>query len=65
VNMELALITPPVGMNLFVLRQMSDTNMRTVIVAALPFMVLITLFAILIAVYPPLSTWLPSTMGYK
>lgn len=65
VNMELALITPPVGMNLFVLRQMSDTNMRTVIVAALPFMVLITLFAILVAVYPPLSTWLPSTMGYK
>jgi len=65
VNMELALITPPVGMNLFVLRQMSDVNMRTVIVAALPFMVLITVFAVLIAIYPPLSTWLPSTMGYK
>lgn len=65
VNMELALITPPVGMNLFVLRQMADTNMRTVIVAAVPFMIIITLFAILIAVYPPLSTWLPGQMGYK
>lgn len=65
VNMELALITPPVGMNLFVLRQMADTNMRTVISAAVPFIVLITLFAILVAVYPPLSTWLPSHMGYK
>lgn len=65
VSMELALITPPVGMNLFVLRQMSDTNMRTVIASALPFTVLLTLFVILVAVYPPLSTWLPSTMGYK
>jgi C4-dicarboxylate transporter DctM subunit len=65
VNMELALITPPVGMNLFVLRQMADTNMRTVIMAAVPFMIIITLFAILIAVYPPLSTWLPSRMGYQ
>jgi C4-dicarboxylate transporter, DctM subunit len=65
VNMELALITPPVGMNLFVLRQMANTNMRTVIMAALPFIVLITLFAILIAVYPPLSTWLPNHLGYK
>jgi C4-dicarboxylate transporter DctM subunit len=65
VNMELALITPPVGMNLFVLRQMADTNMRTVIVAAIPFMLIITLFAILIAIYPPLSVWLPSQMGYK
>jgi C4-dicarboxylate transporter, DctM subunit len=65
VNMELALITPPVGMNLFVLRQMADTNMRTVISAAVPFMIIITLFAILVAVYPPLSTWLPSQMGFK
>ncbi|HJV79692.1 TRAP transporter large permease subunit [Noviherbaspirillum sp.] len=65
VNMELALITPPVGMNLFVLRQMSGTHMRTVIMAAVPFILLITLFAILVAVYPPLSTWLPSRMGYK
>lgn len=65
VNMELALITPPVGMNLFVLRQMGNTNMRTVIMAAVPFILLITLFAILIAAYPPLSTWLPSRMGYK
>ncbi|HJV84178.1 MAG TPA: TRAP transporter large permease subunit [Noviherbaspirillum sp.] len=65
VNMELALITPPVGMNLFVLRQMSGTQMRTVITSAVPFIVLITLFAILVAVYPPLSTWLPGNMGYK
>jgi TRAP-type C4-dicarboxylate transport system permease large subunit len=39
--------------------------MRTVIVAAIPFMLIITLFAILIAIYPPLSVWLPSQMGYK
>lgn len=65
VIMELALITPPVGMNLFVLRQMSDSNMRTIIAAAFPFMLLIVFFAMLVALYPPLSTWLPGTMGYK
>jgi len=65
VNMELAVITPPVGMNLFVLRQMAKTHMREVIEAALPFIVLIALFLILVAVYPPLSIWLPAKMGYR
>ena len=65
VNLELALITPPVGMNLFVLRQMANMNMRKVIIATIPFLVLIMLFAILVAVYSPLSTWLPGHMGYR
>lgn len=65
VNMEVALITPPVGMNLFVLRQMANTNMRAVIGAAMPFVLLLVLFAVFIAIFPSVSTWLPGTMGYR
>ncbi|MDR1379796.1 MAG: TRAP transporter large permease [Synergistaceae bacterium] len=63
VNMTMALITPPVGMNLYVINSLrDDITMKDVISGVLPFVVLIFLFLILTIAFPVMSTWLPSVM---
>jgi len=62
INMELALITPPVGLNLYVIKGISGEKMETVIRGALPFVALLALGLLIIALIEPMSTWLPSTM---
>jgi C4-dicarboxylate transporter DctM subunit len=63
-NIELAMVTPPVGLNLFVLKGIvKDTTMAEIFRGALPYLLIIVLCMILIMLYPPLATWLPSKMG--
>jgi C4-dicarboxylate transporter DctM subunit len=63
VNMTMALITPPVGMNLYVINGLrDDITMQDVISGVLPFVILIFLFLILTIAFPIMSTWLPSVM---
>jgi tripartite ATP-independent transporter DctM subunit len=61
---ELGLITPPVGMNLFVVQGIRpDAGPVTdVIVGAIPYAVIMILFAILLIAVPGLATWLPAYM---
>ncbi|MCW2309082.1 TRAP transporter large permease [Rhodobium gokarnense] len=64
INLELALITPPVGMNLFVIKGITDAPLSDVVRGAAPFVALmIGGLALLIAV-PELATWLPVTAGF-
>jgi C4-dicarboxylate transporter DctM subunit len=60
VNMELALITPPIGLNLYVLSSISGAGIGTVVRGVLPFIVLMVLLVGLITYVPDLSLWLPS-----
>jgi len=62
INMELALLTPPVGLNLYVIQQISGARLEEVIKGVLPFIAVLTIGLILIAIWPSLSLWLPSTM---
>jgi C4-dicarboxylate transporter DctM subunit len=62
-NTEIGLITPPVGMNLFVIQQISGVEAHEVLRGALPFVVVMALVLALVAFLPFLATWLPSTMG--
>jgi C4-dicarboxylate transporter DctM subunit len=62
INMELALISPPEGLNLFILQEMARSNTGEVSRGVVPFLVIIALFLVLICVFPSLSTWLPSLM---
>ena len=65
VNMELAFITPPVGLNLFVVKGLDkESSMADIIRSVLPFIILMAIFMVIVALVPPMSTWLPSTMGY-
>jgi C4-dicarboxylate transporter DctM subunit len=62
-TVELGLIHPPVGMNVFVIKSViKDVSMSTIFLGVLPFVVTDLLrLAILIAI-PKLATWLPSAM---
>ena len=59
---EMAQITPPVGFNLYVLQGMTGRNLFAIGLYALPLFFLMCAAVILIAVFPGLALWLPSTM---
>ncbi len=64
VNMEIGMITPPIGLNLFVTSGITGMSLVQVVKAALPFVGVLFLFLILVTYVPVLSTWLPySLMG--
>jgi C4-dicarboxylate transporter, DctM subunit len=62
VNMEIGMITPPVGLNLFVTSGVAGMSVMRVVKAALPFLGILFLFLILVTYVPVLSTWLPNMM---
>lgn len=65
VNLELAMLTPPVGLNLFVLKATTRAPLLTIIHGALPYIVILLLFLALMLLFPGLSTWLPRLAGYS
>lgn len=59
---EMSLITPPVGMNLFLLQGMTGKSLAFVSRAAFPFFILLVLAVALLWYVPGVATWLPSKM---
>jgi C4-dicarboxylate transporter DctM subunit len=59
VNMEIGLITPPVGLNLFVTAGITGRDLTWVVRAALPWLMILLTFLILITYIPQISLWLP------
>lgn len=63
INLELALITPPVGMNLFVLQGISpDSKMTQIIKGVIPFGAVMAVEILLLCFFPEIATWLPSVV---
>ena len=62
VNMEIGMITPPVGLNLFVTSGVAGMPMMRVVKAALPFLAILFVFLIMVTYIPWISTWLPTTL---
>lgn len=63
INLELALITPPVGMNLFVLQGISpDSKMTDIIKGVIPFGLVMALEILVLCFFPEIATWLPSVL---
>ena len=62
VNMEIGMITPPVGLNLFVTAGVANMSMMNVVRAALPWLGVMFLFLIIVTYIPFVSTWLPTLM---
>ena len=63
-NLLIGLLTPPVGLVLFVLSSVTKYPVTTVIKGTLPFFVPMLATLVLISVVPFLSLWLPSLLGY-
>jgi C4-dicarboxylate transporter DctM subunit len=62
VNMEIGMVTPPVGLNLFVASGVSGLSLTRVIRASLPWLVLLLAFLMLVTYVPALSLALPELM---
>jgi C4-dicarboxylate transporter DctM subunit len=62
INLELALITPPVGMNLFTIKAVTQAPIGVIIRGALPYVILIFVCLGMVMAWPQLALWLPGTM---
>ncbi len=63
VNMEIGLITPPVGLNLFVINGIApDIKLQTILRGALPFVLLMMLEIVILCIFPGIVTWLPDVL---
>ena len=62
VNMEIGMITPPVGLNLFVASGLTGMNLKDVIVSCLPWTLTLFIGLILVTYIPEISLWLPRLM---
>lgn len=63
INMELGLITPPVGLNLFVINGITpDVRLPTILKGALPFMIAMVIAIVILCIFPGLATWLPEKL---
>jgi C4-dicarboxylate transporter DctM subunit len=61
-NMEIGLVHPPVGLNLFVLSTISSASIGEVIRGILPFLVLLLIVLAIITYVPILTLWLPNAV---
>jgi tripartite ATP-independent transporter DctM subunit len=62
-NMEVGLITPPVGLNLYVINGIvPDVDLKTVLMGALPFMLCIFVGIGLLILFPQIALWFPEMM---
>ncbi|MDR2080420.1 MAG: TRAP transporter large permease subunit [Campylobacteraceae bacterium] len=62
VNMEIGMITPPVGLNLFVASAITGLSLKDVVMASLPWAITIFIGLMLITYIPAISLWLPSLL---
>ncbi|ASR88181.1 MULTISPECIES: TRAP transporter large permease [Alcaligenes] len=61
---EVALITPPVGLNLFVVQSLRKSgSMNDVMLGSLPFVIMLLSMVGLLAIFPDLALWLPRLFG--
>lgn len=65
VNMEIGMVTPPVGLNLFVTAGVTGMNLVQVTKAALPWLSVLLVFLLIITYVPIISTGLPDLMFGK
>ena len=63
INMEIGLISPPVGLNLYVINGIApDVPLKTILVGSLPFVACMVIAIVLLCLFPGLATWLPNAV---
>jgi C4-dicarboxylate transporter DctM subunit len=66
INMEIGLITPPVGLNLYVINGIApDVRLQTILWGALPFMICMVVGIVLLCLFPEIALWLPEAVMGK
>ncbi|RCK44615.1 MULTISPECIES: TRAP transporter large permease [Thalassospira] len=63
INMEIGLITPPVGLNLYVINGIApDIRLQTILKGAMPYVLCMVVAIIILCFFPQIATWLPETV---
>jgi TRAP-type C4-dicarboxylate transport system permease large subunit len=63
INMEIGLISPPVGLNLYVINGVApDISLRTILVGSLPYVACMVLSIIILCIFPGIAIWLPTAV---
>jgi tripartite ATP-independent transporter DctM subunit len=63
ITMEIGLITPPVGLNLYVINGIApDVRLPTILWGALPFVMCMVLAIVLLCLFPQIALWLPGIL---
>ncbi|UCF32102.1 MAG: TRAP transporter large permease [bacterium] len=63
VNLEIGLVTPPVGLNLYIVKNIApDIPMSHILLGVVPFIIIEILVIVLVTVFPELALWLPNKM---
>jgi C4-dicarboxylate transporter DctM subunit len=65
VNIELGVLLPPVGINLFVLSGISGLKIEAIVKALVPFYLFLIVALVMMTYFPDLSTWLPTAMSHS
>lgn len=63
VNLEIGMVTPPVGLNLFVTAGITKMSIAQVIRAAIPWLLLLLAYLVFVTYVPAVSLWLPGLFG--
>ena len=63
INMEIGLISPPVGLNLYVINGIApDIPLKTILMGSMPYVGCMVLAIVILSVFPGLATWLPTAV---
>jgi len=65
VNMEIALITPPMAINFFLVKNVFNISSSDLMEGVAPYLAMLVAFLFVLVAFPPLSTWLPGLMMGK
>ena len=61
INMEIGLIHPPVGLNIFVIQGIApEIPLSKILWGTLPYVILMMLQIVILCIFPQIATWLPS-----
>ncbi|MBE0404305.1 MULTISPECIES: TRAP transporter large permease [Halomonas] len=63
INLEIGLITPPVGLNLFIIKGIApDISLRDILMGSLPYALCMVLGILLLCLFPGIALWLPNVI---
>ncbi|MEM1079073.1 MAG: TRAP transporter large permease [Pseudomonadota bacterium] len=63
INMEIGLISPPVGLNLYVINGIApDIKLKTILMGSLPFVACMVIAILILCIFPGIATWLPDAV---
>jgi len=66
INMEIGLITPPVGLNLYIIKGITpDVSLSEILKGSIPFMIIMALAIVILCIFPEIVTWLPDKIMGK